>query len=1300
MRPGDVVNERFELERQAGSGGMATVFKGRDRASGNVVAVKVLLDDGMIEKARFEREARVLEKLSHPGIVRYVAHGVTPGGEPYLAMEWLEGEDLLSRLCRARLTVEDSVGLATRVARALGAVHACGVVHRDLKPSNLFLVGGQIEQVKLLDFGIAHLGSLTQMTHKGTILGTPSYMAPEQARSNQPLDARTDVFSLGCVLFECLTGARAFEGDHVMAVLAKVLFAEVTRVRELCPGIPEGLDELVARMLAKEPDQRPRNGAAVIEALAALGTQATGRASTLTGEEQQTISVVLIGKQTPLQRTDSSADTLDMSEMVAVPDALRRHARASGGCLEFLADGSVAVTIAAGILATDRAAQAARCALTLRKHAHGRPIALATGRRGESTARMPMNDAIDRAVRLLLRAPPNVDDDLRGFAPIAIDEVTAGLLDSRFEVSGSAVGLSLHDERDLAEGARKLLGKPTACVGRDREISMLEQILAECVEESVAQAVLVTAPAGLGKSRLAYELMRVVRQRSAPVTLWIGRGDSMSAGSAFGLLGQTIRGACGIRDGAPLDARRDKLRERVARHVSAADQRRVAEFLGEIIGTPLPDDASVPLRTARQDADIMSHQMRRAWEDFLAAECSTRPVLIVLEDCHWGDLPTMRFIDGALRNLKEKPWMVPALARPEVHELFPKLWVERGIQEIHLKGLTRKASERLVRQVLGDEVSPKTVDRLVAQADGNAFYLEELIRATVERRGEALPETVVTMVQSRLAGLDADVRRVLRAASVFGEVFWRGGVAVLLGGGTRPPLLDEWLDRLEQHEWITQRLEATFQGEREYVFRHAIVRDAAYAMLTDEDRALGHRLAGDWLERVGEPDVMVLAEHFDRGEAPSRAIGWYHRAAEQALEGNDLAAAIERAARAEAIGASGEVLGDLSLIRAEAHGWRGDNADAERWALHAMTALPEGRARWYVAVREAAKAAGKLGHNERLAALFDALPKDRPEDAESGFEASTTARLAVLLSYAGAFDQAKALRERLDTVAGSFRDNPAVSADIFTARAISALYHGYPDSYRELSVAAQAHFDRAGDMRAACFERAHIGYACNELGAFDEAAAILRTATTDAERMGLRNVAAMAKHNLGFALARTGALDEALTAERAAVLTFATQGDRYLEGAARCYLATILKLAGDLEGAEAEARRALEVLAVASPLQPYTLATLADTMLTGGRITEARAAAEQAAEVLESLGTVPEGEALVRLMRAETLEVSGEHDAARATIVTAREWLLARAAKIADPARRASFLERVPEHARILTLARAWVQAEPIKRCP
>ncbi len=211
--------------------------------------------------------------------------------------------------------------------------------------------------------------------------------------------------------------------------------------------------------------------------------------------------------------------------------------------------------------------------------------------------------------------------------------------------------------------------------------------------------------------------------------------------------------------------------------------------------------------------------------------------------------------------------MILGLGRPEVHERFPRLWAEHQVAEIRLGGLTPEASAQLVSDALGDAVAPATTAWLVEQSDGHPLYLEELIRAAARGAGEPRPETVQAMIEARLERLDPEARRALRAASVFGETFWAGGVAALSGAGD----LARRLGDLAGEELVIRRASGRFAGEAELAFHHALVREVAYATLTDEDRRLGHRLAGAWLEGAGETDAMVLAAHFEAGGDLERA---------------------------------------------------------------------------------------------------------------------------------------------------------------------------------------------------------------------------------------------------------------------------------------------------------------------------------------------------------------------------------------------------------------------------------------------
>ncbi|WP_437588673.1 serine/threonine-protein kinase [Sorangium sp. So ce1000] len=877
MRSGELLGGRFRIEALAEIGGMGAVYRAFDVTTGRRVAAKVLHDPSPQHLARFAREAELLARLEHPGIVRHVAYNAARESTPFLAMEWLEGEDLSRLLSRRRLTVTEAVELGARVAAALGAAHAQGVVHRDLKPANLFLVGGQIAEPKLLDFGIARLPDMVPITAAGVLVGTPEYMAPEQARSGDEVGAPADIFSLGCLLFECLTGAPPFQADHLIALLARIIFDEPPRLSERCPGAPLWLDALVSQMLEKDPARRPRDGAAAYAALATQEVQggwiSGPTSSALTSSERRFHGVAVVGRA-PASALDA---TLSVSDVGADAGALREVAARFEGRLELLADGTAVLIVGRPHVPTDVAAQLARCALALRERVPDRPIAITVGW-GELGCGLPVGDAIQRAAGLLR------GEGRAGAPQILVDKTTAGLLEARFEAAITASGaLELRGERGAAEPWRPLLGRPTRCVGRDHELRVLEQTFAACAGEPAARAVLVIGGAGMGKSRLLQEHLAALRRAVAPAEIWAGRGDPLRAGSIGGLLAEAIRGAAGITGGEPIEERRALLRARVARRVPEAERRRIEEFLGELVGVPFLDDDSLPLRAARQDPELLGEQMQRALRDFLRAECAVQPVVLALEDVHWADRASVAAIDTVLRELADQPLVVLATARPEIKQAHPDLWAERGRQELCLRQLSPRACAQLAREALGDAAlgDGALIDRLVAQSEGQPFFLEELIRATAEGRGDALPETVVAMVQVRLEALPPPARRILRAASVLGEVFWRGAVAHLLGGG-EAALLADHLAALVTGELCVRRRESRFPGEEEYSFRQALLREGAYAQLTEEDRALGHRLAADWLEAAGEADPLVLAAHCERGGLTARAASLLVRGAELA----------------------------------------------------------------------------------------------------------------------------------------------------------------------------------------------------------------------------------------------------------------------------------------------------------------------------------------------------------------------------------------------------------------------------------
>jgi hypothetical protein len=264
---GALLDNRFVLEQIVGSGGAGIVFSALDRFTDERVAIKVLRRPSEDDVERFYREIRALNQIRHDAIVRSIADGTTPDGRPYLAMELVEGETLAERLSRGALSGPDTITVAKRIAEGLAVAHAAGALHRDVKPANVILCGGALERAKLLDFGLVRRQEDPIRSRVGSLLGTPAYIAPEQARGERALDARADVFSLGCVLYECLCGAQAFGGTGVLEVLSKVLLEEPMPLEDRVPSVDLGLARLVAKMLTKERSGRPADGALVLKAL-------------------------------------------------------------------------------------------------------------------------------------------------------------------------------------------------------------------------------------------------------------------------------------------------------------------------------------------------------------------------------------------------------------------------------------------------------------------------------------------------------------------------------------------------------------------------------------------------------------------------------------------------------------------------------------------------------------------------------------------------------------------------------------------------------------------------------------------------------------------------------------------------------------------------------------------------------------------------------------------------------------------------------------------------------------------------
>jgi serine/threonine protein kinase len=281
----DALRDRYVLEREIARGGMATVYLGREVGQEQPVAVKVMHPDvaAIVGAERFRREIEIVRGMSHPGIVPLTDFG-TAAGRLYYVMPYVDGESVYERVQReGRFPLHDALRITHEVAGALGYAHARGVLHRDVKPENILLAGYLPQSpgaaaswhALVADFGLARAigaAEYQRLTETGVIVGTVFYMSPEQLREDRDLDQRTDIYGLGCILYEMLTGAPPFTGSSISDIVRRILRGPTPSATKANPQVPRAVDLAVGRALAKIPAERFQSMREFTDALPQAGT--------------------------------------------------------------------------------------------------------------------------------------------------------------------------------------------------------------------------------------------------------------------------------------------------------------------------------------------------------------------------------------------------------------------------------------------------------------------------------------------------------------------------------------------------------------------------------------------------------------------------------------------------------------------------------------------------------------------------------------------------------------------------------------------------------------------------------------------------------------------------------------------------------------------------------------------------------------------------------------------------------------------------------------------------------------------
>jgi class 3 adenylate cyclase/tetratricopeptide (TPR) repeat protein len=936
----------YRLIRLIGKGGMGRVFLGEDEGLGRPVAIKVISDDLSREAetiARFRREARAMAAVEHPNIARVYSIGETEG-LPYFVMQYVQGESLAQRIARYRcFRLETALQVILQVLDALEAAWERKLVHRDLKPANILI--DREERVQVVDFGLARpvaSEDSTTVTRAGEMVGTPAYMSPEQARG-EAVDFRSDLYSLGIVLFEMLAGERPFTGPTPMAVVLGHLQDPLPSLRDKRPDLAPDVERTIRWLVSKDPSVRPESheqlrrrlrklatvpvedDTPTLEALAPSPTPPpasaeaapaptptpTARESRHGERRQATILVADIpGCRQLMREVDAEAAAATLSRVF---DMIGAVVDRYGGTLEEAGRDHLTAVFGFPSSLEDSPREAVNAAIGIRSAL--RTFNRDSGLESRLLARIGIDTGFVVGGRVdqsgsqqltLIGGPVEGAAALKEAA--AEDEILTGSSTRRyterdFEFRRTrAAGLDGYRLLSTQERLYRALADEsgpmsTELIGRGEEMARLEVHLLQLLDGR-GSIVSVVGPAGIGKSRLVAELRRVHSRKA--VAFLRGRAVAIGEKLSFHPIADILRQWARITERDTNAQAVQKLEAAVGgTHPEGAEE--VFPFIATLMGLRLSGRHAARLKGIEGDA--LRTLLLKALRELLVSAARARPIVIVLEDLHWADQTSIDFFESLYRLALDHRILFLNVFRPDQESTssrvsqFLRASLPAIYEEVHLEPLDREECERLALAVFGvPELPPRVRHAVADKAEGNPFFIEEVGRAlmdggaVVRERGRlvvsdridalTLPETIQDVLLSRVDRLEPQTRSLIKVAAVAGRHFLG---SVLADVASEIGDQDERLDELERLG-LVHRLRG--EGGPAYAFRHALTQEVVYGSILAAQREALHLQIAEAIEQRFQhrlPEFSgMLAYHYTAAGDPNRSEEYLIKAGEEA----------------------------------------------------------------------------------------------------------------------------------------------------------------------------------------------------------------------------------------------------------------------------------------------------------------------------------------------------------------------------------------------------------------------------------
>ncbi len=1206
----------YDILERLGAGGMGVVYKALDTRLDRVVAFKVLSDHLLADadaEERFLVEAKAAAALDHPNICAIHEVGETDDGRFYIAMQYYEGDTLRQRIDQGPIPLPQALDIAAQVSRGLVKAAAQGIIHRDIKPANMILTADGT--VKIVDFGLAQYAG-SGVTKTGMHVGTIAYMSPEQTRGDS-VDQRTDIWSLGIMLYEMLSGTLPFQGGSDQAVINTILNSKPESLSRLLPSLPPNVVSIVERATHKDPARRYPDAEAILQDLELLLDDPSCQVSldstpSLPAEgERRRVTVIACS----ISGFETLLESVEPDEVETTLEVLRASVQSvvedyGGGLNEFSEEKFVAL-FGVPITHEDDRLRAVRAALEIHARESTQPalpegiqlrsavgseqVAIRATDSGERRYRVGGTVVRDTTRLAMLAAPgeilmpPDITRIVEPFISIEERDPVALLPDQPPIKPAAALGESEHTSRLDASAP----GSLTQLVGRANELATLSQAL-EDTQSGMGRFVTVAGDIGVGKSRLLFEFWKSLKDHN--VRSIVGR--CREGGSLTPLLPfiESVKDMLGLAKVLSEGAHDEVVSK--TRDLSA----QLDDYLPAILHVLSIDSEQHALPSYLEGEDLQA-ALGEALISVFTLGSAGQPLVMLLEDWHWSDAGSREVLFQLREMVSAYPLMVIVTSRPVETGGSP---VPSGDLHLELSPLGGGPAAEMMCAALNGAKMPSELAALMGEkTGGNPFFIEELCRTLLEsgtlliENGEAhlaggvdrllIPDTVQAVLKSRLERLDPEAREVLRCAAVIGQQF---GLELLSRVVPSRSRVEDTLKTLRSAGLIQR---TGLVPEPTFRFKHALTRDVAYESLLERQRKVRHAQVGEAIENLHaeqpEEQSAQLAVHFAAAEDWDKAIHY----------------GLAAAKRAESLWRLPETV--VTLVRTR--GWieRSKKDAAERTSLLISLLL------------DLERHLEKLGRRDEQQAIIDDLKDLLPEEMPTRERGEVCVRQGDLFTLLSRFSEVRPCFDQALEIAEQFEDSE-LHGKVLRSLGHALWHQGkYDEAVPWLEQAVDDARKRADNSRL-IVDLCNLGRALRWLEKWDRAMTIGDEALELANATGNPVDQFYAYSYKGHLLRAMGRTDEAIQA-------FEEGGRRAQEARipareAFCTLgaAAIYMEKGQLEEGLAAYQQSVQLARRANRADQLAqaLVLLAEALVTCGRPDEAIPEFEEAVGVLRRIG--------------------------------------------------------------------------------